>query len=202
MDREIASLLLILTGMFWLPLTIPQNTEQPTCYEEPSPTPEPTATPTPTPAPFVATPTEEPTVTPTATVTPTPTPEPTEEPTVTAEYSFDISRVETPETPEGLKLVRMTCYIADAGAHTADGSVPFEGVCAGAPWRIGQDCILYDVNTLEPYARLECRDTGSHYLLQSDRGIDVYRYSLDRAWQWVGMHGDYCYVLWVERETE
>lgn len=106
------------------------------------------------------------------------------------------------DSTEGLKLVRVTCYLAEPGAHTADGSVPFEGLCAGAPWRIGQDCILYDVNTLEPYARLECRDTGGHYLLQNDMAVDIYKDNMDNAWAQVGAHGDYSYIRWVERGEE
>lgn len=106
------------------------------------------------------------------------------------------------ESTDGLKLVRVTCYLAEPGAHTADGSVPFEGLCAGAPWRIGQDCILYDVETLEPYARLECRDTGGHHLLQNDMAVDIYKDSMDNAWEQVRAHGDYSYIRWVERGEE
>lgn len=114
----------------------------------------------------------------------------------------EVNMVKHLDSTEGLKLVRVTCYLAEPGAHTADGSVPFEGLCAGAPWRIGQDCILYDVNTLEPYARLECRDTGGHYLLQNDMAVDIYKDNMDNAWAQVGAHGDYSYIRWVERGEE
>ena len=106
------------------------------------------------------------------------------------------------ETAEGLKLIRVTCYLAYEGAHTADGTIPYEGICAGAPWRIGQDCILYDAKTLEPYARLECRDTGGHYLLQSDMAVDIYKKSYEAALAQIAEHGDFSYIRWVERGEE
>lgn len=193
-DRAIGETILFLALMFFLVLEICTPKRVEVKYIEvmitptPTVTPTPTATPTPSPTPIVTpTPTETPDVTPTIILEEVPT------------YDFDSGSVKHLESADGLQLVRVTCYLAAPGAHTADGSVPLEGMCAGAPWRIGQDCILYDVNTLEPYARLECRDTGGHYLLQTDQAVDVYRDSMDRAWQWVGEHGDYSYIKWVPR---
>lgn len=200
-DRDIAHVIFTLALLFFLIIAIfsPGRTEIRYIEVFVTQTEAPTATPTATPSP---TPTVIPTVTPSPTVMPTPAETPTVTPTVATTYDFDSGSVKHLESADGLQLVRVTCYLAAPGAHTADGSVPLEGMCAGAPWRIGQDCVLYDVNTLEPYARLECRDTGGHYLLQTDQAVDVYRDSMDRAWQWVGEHGDYSYIKWIPRGSE
>ena len=193
-DREIAATILILAGLCFTPLMVTANTEQPIQVEPtPTPTVAPTLTPTPTPV-FVATPTEEPTA------TATPTPEPTEEPTPTV-TTFDMSTVEHPETPEGLQWMRMTSYIA-TGNCTADGSIPHFGMCAASPDKIGMDVILYHKDTLEPFARMQVRDTGGHPMLQNGTAVDIFQESYEDCWTWVGMYGDYCYVKFIPREEE
>ena len=151
-------------------------------------------------------PTERPTPTPRPTATPTPSPTPTEAPTATPEPTKAAVMMLTvaPEDAvivdgEELQLVYMTCYLP-TGNNCADGTPPHPGVCASAPWRIGQDCILYHKNTLEVITRLECRDTGGHPMLQNGMAIDVFQWTMDDAWEWIGMYGDHVYIKWVPRE--
>ena len=126
-----------------------------------------------------------------------------------AQNSPDAS-VPNPDYPEesamlsadnGKRLYRATCYIA-TGSCCADGTMPREGICAGAWFRIGQDCLIYDAQTGELIERLECRDTGGHWMLQNDTAIDIYKDSYDRAVSHIQQHGDYVLVEWLERGTE
>lgn len=154
---------------------------------------------------FVPTPTPTPSPTSKPTATPTPTPEssptPTEAPTVTPTEAQQMPVIDlpTPENTDGLQLVYMTCYLP-TGNNCADGTPPRPGVCASAPWRIGQDCILYHKDTLEVITRLECRDTGGHPMLQNGTAIDVFVVDMTAAWEWIGMYGDHVYIEWVPRE--
>lgn len=117
------------------------------------------------------------------------------------EHDFNVQKSNFENSSSILQMVRVTCYLP-TGFCCADGTMPREGICAGAPWQIGKDCILYDIDTGEAFARLECRDTGGHYLLQSGQAIDVFRNDIGRAWEWVGAHGDYAMIEWVERGTK
>ena len=99
---------------------------------------------------------------------------------------------------EGLVRIKISCYIAPQGAHTADGSVPIEGYCSGNKEHIGQDLILYD-NDLNPVGRYEIRDVGGHPLLMNGGAIDFYRDSLSRCYDFVAEHGTYAYIKYVDR---
>lgn len=183
-DRTIGAVILMLAGACFAPLALHREPVAKTADQElvafvPTPTPTPSPSPTPTPRP---TPTE----------TPTPTPEPTE-------AVMPVVDLPQPETADGLQLVYMTCYLP-TGNNCADGTPPHPGVCASAPWRIGQDCILYHKDTLEVITRLECRDTGGHPMLQNGTAIDVFVLDMDSAWRWIGMYGDHVYIEWVTRE--
>lgn len=103
-----------------------------------------------------------------------------------------------PVTPWGddLQKVRCTCYLP-TGNKTADGTVPYEGVCASNREHLGDVAVLYSVNG-EFIGFFECRDVGGHRKLRNGTAVDIYRDSLDRAWEWVGEHGDYVYVYWIE----
>ena len=189
-DRTIGAVILMLAGACFTPIILHQEPVESTADQElvayipPTPTELPTPTPEPTKAPS-----------PTPTEAPTATPEPTMAavvmPTVAPEDAMIVDG-------EELYLVYMTCYLP-TGNNCADGTPPHPGVCASAPWLIGKDCILYDTETLEVITRLECRDTGGHPMLQNGTAIDVFMWTLDDAWAWIGAHGTYVYVKWVER---
>lgn len=102
---------------------------------------------------------------------------------------------------EGLVRIKISCYIAPAGARTADGSVPVEGYCSGNKEHLGQDLILYDKNLI-PVGRYEIRDVGGHKLLRNGEAIDFYRDSLERCYSFVADHGSYAYIKYVERGEE
>lgn len=184
-DRTIGAVMLILSGLCFTPILAHEESVAATAAEAdvvafvPTPTPTPSPSPTPTPRP---TPTEA----------PTPTPEPTE-------AVMPVVDLPQPETADGLQLVYMTCYLP-TGNNCADGTPPHPGVCASAPWRIGQDCILYHKDTLEVITRLECRDTGGHPMLQNGTAIDVFVLDMTAAWEWIGMYSDHVYIEWVPRE--
>lgn len=193
-DRGIAALIFLLALGCFLPLMIHGEPVQKAteaelvAYIPQTPTERPTPEPTKEPMP---------TMTPTPTEAPTPTEEP--EPTEVPEGEMPEYQAPPAEGTDDLQLMYMTCYLP-TGNNCADGTPPHPGVCASAPWLIGKDCILYDIETLEVIARLECRDTGGHPMLQNGTAIDVFQWTMDDAWAWVGEHGTHVYVRWVERE--
>lgn len=103
-----------------------------------------------------------------------------------------------PVTPWGddLQKVRCTCYLP-TGNRTADGTVPYEGICASNRDHLGDVAVLYSVDG-KFIGFFECRDVGGHRKLRNGTAVDIYRDSMDRAWEWVGTWGDYVYVYWIE----
>ena len=103
-----------------------------------------------------------------------------------------------PVTPFGeeLQKVRCTCYLP-TGNKTADGTVPYEGICAANKEHLGDVAVLYSVDG-EFIGFFECRDIGGHRKLRNGTAIDIFRNDMDRAWEWVGEWGDYVYVYWIE----
>lgn len=103
-----------------------------------------------------------------------------------------------PVTPFGeeLQKVRCTCYLP-TGNKTADGTVPYEGICASNRDHLGDVAVLYSVDG-EFIGFFECRDIGGHRKLRNGTAVDIYRDSMDRAYEWVGEWGDYVYVYWIE----
>ena len=103
-----------------------------------------------------------------------------------------------PITPwgEDLQKVRCTCYLP-TGNRTADGTVPYEGICASNRDHLGDVAVLYSVDG-EFIGFFECRDVGGHRKLRNGTAIDIYRDDMDRAWEWVGEWGDYVYMYWLE----
>ena len=61
------------------------------------------------------------------------------------------------------------------------------------------DCIVYD-NDLTAVMRLECRDIGGHKMLREGTAIDIYRDSMERAYQLRDEYGLYVWVEWINRE--
>ena len=97
-----------------------------------------------------------------------------------------------------LKRVKVSCYTAPEGAHTADGSVPIEGMVSSNREHMGMDMILY-TDELMPEARFQCNDIGGHHMLVNGTAVDFYRADLNRCYEFVGTHSDYVWVEWVER---
>lgn len=98
-----------------------------------------------------------------------------------------------------LQRVKVSCYIAPEGAHTADGSLCYEGIVSSNSEHLGMDMILY-TDDLVAEARYECRDVGGHHMLQNGTAVDFYASNIDRAWNFVGRHSEYVWVEWIDRE--
>lgn len=100
----------------------------------------------------------------------------------------------------GLVRVRLSCYLA-TGNCCADGTMPREGVCSSNLEHLGEDVIVYN-DDLIPCMRLEVRDIGGNSLLQQGKAIDIYRDSMDRAWQLVGEYGTDIWIQWIPRDSD
>ena len=99
-----------------------------------------------------------------------------------------------------LKRVKVSCYVAPEGAHTADGSLCYAGIVSSNREHLGMDMILY-TDDLIPEARFECRDIGGNSMLVAGTAVDFYRDSMSRAWEFVGTHSEYVWVEWIPREV-
>lgn len=100
--------------------------------------------------------------------------------------------------PEGLQVVRCTCYLP-TGNKTADGTIPFEGICASNKEHLGQVAVVYNMD-MQFIGYFECRDTGSHEGLVNGTRIDIYRETESGITEWQQTVGDHCIVQWVEGE--
>lgn len=103
-------------------------------------------------------------------------------------------------TEPELQLVRCTCYVA-TGNKTASGVYPYEGIVASTREHMknGDVAILYTKDK-ELIGFFECRDIGGDERILNGTRIDIYRDSLDRAYEWVGEYGDFVYVQWKEAD--
>jgi hypothetical protein len=97
-----------------------------------------------------------------------------------------------------LQRVYLSCYLP-TGNNCADGTPPVEGVVSSNREHLGMDCIVYDAD-LTAVMRLECRDIGGHKMLREGTAIDVYRDSMERAYQLRDEYGLYVWVEWINRE--
>lgn len=97
-----------------------------------------------------------------------------------------------------MQTVRCTCYVA-TGHRTADGTVPYEGIIASNRDHLGDMCLIFDMdgNFIDMF---ESRDIGGHKMLRNGTAIDVYRDSMDRAWEWVHKYGDFVQIVWLEAD--
>lgn len=100
-----------------------------------------------------------------------------------------------------LQRVKVSCYIAGKGAHTADGSIPVEGMVSSNREHLGMDMVLY-TDDLIVEARFQCTDIGGHPMLKNGTAVDFYRDNMDRCWEFVNTHSQYVWVEWIEREGE
>lgn len=107
-------------------------------------------------------------------------------------------RADARAIPEGCELLRCTCYVP-TGNRTADGSWPYEGICASNNAHMGQVAAVY-TQDMEFIGYFECRDTGSHAGLQNGSRIDIFRNDMDGVKEWQKTVGDYVIVQWIEGE--
>ena len=96
------------------------------------------------------------------------------------------------------QTVRCTCYLP-TGNRTADGTVPYEGIIASNREHLGDMAILLTMDG-EMIGVFETRDCGGHYKLRNGTAIDVYRDTMERAWEWVHTYGDYVQIIWIPAE--
>lgn len=96
------------------------------------------------------------------------------------------------------QTVRCTCYIA-SGNRTADGTIPYEGIIASNREHLGKTAMLYTMEG-QFIGFFEARDLGGHKMLRNGTAIDVYRDSLERAYEWVCEYGDYVQVVWLDAD--
>ena len=96
-----------------------------------------------------------------------------------------------------LSTVYLSCYLP-TGNRTADGTVPYEGICSVNREHLGQKCVIYDRDTLEVIAELECRDIGGNRLLREGKAVDVFKNTMDDALKLKRKHGNYVYIEWID----
>lgn len=94
-----------------------------------------------------------------------------------------------------MQKVRCTCYLP-TGHKTADGTIPYEGIVASNRDHLGDMCLIFDLdgNFIE---MMECRDVGGHRKLRNGTAIDVYRDNMERAKEWIALHGDFVQIVWL-----
>ena len=97
--------------------------------------------------------------------------------------------------PDGCELIRCTCY-TPTGNKTADGAIPYEGICASNREHLGQVAVVYDMD-MNFIGFFEVRDLGGHEDLQNGSRIDIYRDTTQGVREWQQTVGDYVVVQWV-----
>jgi hypothetical protein len=100
--------------------------------------------------------------------------------------------------PEGCQIMRCTCY-TPTGNRTADGTIPFEGICASNREHLGQVAVVW-TQDMEFVGYFECRDTGSHEGLVNGTRIDIFRETDEGVRDWQNTVGDWVIVQWVKGE--
>lgn len=98
--------------------------------------------------------------------------------------------------PEGFEVIRCTCYLP-TGNPTADGTVPFEGICASSREHLGDVAVIYDLD-MRIVGFFQCRDTGSHPGLKNGTRIDIFMETEEEVQEWQATVGDYVIVQWVK----
>lgn len=92
----------------------------------------------------------------------------------------------------------ISCYLP-TGHRTADGTVPYEGICASNRDHLGQTAMLFD-SDMRFVGFFEVKDTGGHHLLREGKAVDIYRDNMDRARDFIRENGDHGYVVWLDAE--
>lgn len=92
--------------------------------------------------------------------------------------------------------MRTTCYLP-TGNPCADGTMPYEGVCAYRREDIGKVAIVYSEDMVF-LGIFEIRDCGGHPGLKNGTRLDIYRDDMDSVREWVKSYGDYTLVKIVD----
>ena len=117
------------------------------------------------------------------------------------DYCPSVDEYVSPTTwEEQGKVMRITCYTASANAHTYSGQKVHVGGCAGRKEDIGKVAYLYTIDTHELVAILEINDIGGNYQLRNQTALDVFQNSLSDCYSWIGMYGDYLFVVIKDAE--
>ena len=107
------------------------------------------------------------------------------------------------DTPQ---KIRCTVYTSTEGSITASGDEVREGIVAGKKEWMHSVAVLYDLD-MNLIGYFEFKDTGAGIDTDGDgkgdsikngKSVDVYRNTLDRCYEWVGMYGDYVYMQIIE----
>lgn len=103
-------------------------------------------------------------------------------------------RIELPKKQQ----VRCTCYLP-TGNRTADGTIPYEGICASNREHLGDIALIWSMEG-EWIGYFECRDIGGNFKLQNGTAIDIYRDNMSEAKEWIATYGDYVQIVWITAE--
>lgn len=94
-----------------------------------------------------------------------------------------------------LQRMRCTCYLPTGNA-CYDGTPTHKGVISSNVEHVGKTALLYTLDG-DFIGRFECHDIGGNCMLRNGTAIDVYRDTMEEAWEWVGNYGDYVLVRWL-----
>ena len=94
--------------------------------------------------------------------------------------------------------VRCTCYLP-TGNRTADGTVPYFGICASNREHLGDMCMVWTLDG-EWIGMFECRDIGGHKMLRNGTAIDIFQPDMQSAKEWVATYVDYVEIVWIKAE--
>lgn len=96
--------------------------------------------------------------------------------------------------------IRCTCYTLTGTMK--NGKQTHYGAIAGREEDLGKTAILYDIAENGGVGNLigifEFEDTGSFHTLKEGTSVDVWRPSLEEAYDWTDSHGDYVYIQIVD----
>ena len=115
------------------------------------------------------------------------------------------------ETGDGLQKIRCTCYCHDG--ITRSGQHTREGIVAGKKEWLGKAVALYECDDnnelgdfigyyefLDNGAGIDTDGDGKGDSIKRGKSIDVYRYTLDDAKDWIKEYGDYVYIKIIDAE--
>lgn len=94
-----------------------------------------------------------------------------------------IAEVPEPETNGNMVKMRCTCYLW-TGSPCADGVWPYHGALASNSEHLGQGCRLYkkDGTLIGDFVS---HDVGGHPDLMNGSAVDIYRNTIEEAWNWL-----------------
>lgn len=115
-----------------------------------------------------------------------------------------IAEVPEPETNGNMVKMRCTCYLW-TGSRCADGVWPYHGALASNRDHLGQGCKLYkkDGTLIGDFVS---HDVGGHPDLVNGSAVDIYRDTIEEAWDWLYENAWvengqwFIWLEWEERE--